>query len=495
MNRADFLSLSAMTGAAAVLRPGMMNGATGFRNVLIFTVDDMDYMSPNFAGFPVKDGLTPNMDRLASEALYFSRAHVSCAVCQPARQSTMTGKHPHVNGSMGFVSVPEGVPSLPEILMRHGWFTGSTNKGRDYRSFEWSHFIPGHGGRGFGRVPEMLAGDVKTFIGEARKEEKPFFIGVHTGDPHRGFPGSEQSKQKVQKVKEDFPQAKDRIFAADYDDVCSPSEAWIPPYLPQLPAIRREMAQYYNGVHRADQSLGAVLKTLEAEGVLEETLVVFYSDNGASFPTSKQNCYPYSTRTPLLLRFPGAKGGGRVDRDHFVSTMDVMPTILDIQGLPAPKDINGRSLVPLFRGRPQKGRDHIFTTYNYVKPGVQVCPKRAIHTKKYSYIFNPWPDGETETRGERQSGLTFAAMQAAAETDEDLAERVDFILHRTREELYDREKDPWCLNNVIDDPDYARAKKNMKALMEREMRTTGDPLLSAFLEGGSFPAEWSEFKG
>lgn len=462
-------------------------------NVLVFTTDDMDFSSVNANGNPVP-GLTPNIDRLAASGMVFERAHVPNAVCQPSRQSMMTGLHPHRNGSLGFDPPAPGTPNLSELLMAEGWLTFTFSKGRDYRSSQWTHFQDGHGTSGFGRDPARFAADVERAIDRARTEAKPFFLNVPTSDPHRAYPGSADEAERLSEAKKRWPEADARgdIYYPPYQDICSLEQAWVPPYLPDLPAVREEWAQYYRGVRRADETLGLVLDKLEADGLADSTVVIFYTDNGASFPTSKQNVYPYSTQCSLIIRWPGVTTPGTRDRDHFVSTMDLLPTILQAARLPLPGRLDGQSLLPLLRGAKQAGRDSIMTTQNFYQPGFQVYPMRALHTADYTYIFNAWADGNNRFNGECHSGLTFAAIVDAAKTDTALAARLRHITHRAPEELYDTRADPWCLHNLALKPAHAGALAAHRAALEHELRLTEDPLLPKFLGTGPTPSEWMQ---
>jgi N-sulfoglucosamine sulfohydrolase len=460
-------------------------------NVVVFTTDDMDFSSVNANGNPIP-WLTPHIDRLAAGGMVFERAHVPSAVCQPSRQSMMTGLHPHRNGSFGFQLPTPGTPNLSELLMASGWLTASFSKGRDYASSKWTMFQDGHGTAGFSREPARFAADVEKAIQRAQGEGKRFFLNVPTSDPHRVYPGSRDEADELTEMKRRWPEAErqGKVYFPPFHVPCTPEQAWVPPYLPDLPAIREEWAQYYAGVHRADEALGRVLDALRAAGVEDETVVIFYNDNGASFPTSKQNVYPYSTQCSLIIRWPGVTRPGSRDREHFVSTMDLLPTLLEAAGLPLPERLDGRSLLPLLRGEPQGGRAVLMTTQNFYKPGFQVYPMRALHTADFTYIFNAWADGRTRFDGECHSGLTFAAMIEAAKTDPAIAERVRHITLRAPEDLYDVRADPWCLRNLAAEPAQAAVRARLRAELEAEMRRTDDPLLPALLGTGPVPPEW-----
>jgi len=279
---------------------------------------------------------------------------------------------------------------------------------------------------------------------------------------------------------------------------CTAEEVPLFPYLPDLPDIRKETAQYYTAVHRADNTLGLIMKLLQEEGIENNTLFVFFSDHDASMPTAKHNCYRHSTATPLMVRWPGKIKKGIVDEAHLVSTLDLMPTILDILDISEPEKQDGRSLLSILQGGKQGGRDAVFTTYNYISPGVQVFPMRAIHTKEWSYIFNPWSDGvkkrlqENGQPTENQSGLSFAAIQNAAYTDPEIQKRLNYILLRRRDELFYLSEDPYSFNNLAENTDYLDQLGKMQIRMIDEMIRTEDPLIESFIKCKSYPENWNE---
>lgn len=465
-------------------------------NIVVFTVDDMDITSVNCYGNPLPN-LTPNMDKLASQSMIFKSAHVSSAISMPCRQSMMTGLHPHRNGSMGFIEVEKGnCPSLSEKLMQKGYYTASIGKGRDYKAFPWDEYHEGLGKGGwYSRNPTGFYDKAKGAIQHAKTNGKPLYLGLNTSDPHRPFPGSEQEKEHVDKLRKTNANAEDYPVVAPF---CTADQAPLLPYLPDLPDIRKETAQYYTAVHRADETLGKIIRLLEEEGMAENTLFIFFSDHDAAMPTAKQNCYAHSSLTPLIVRWPGKIAPGSSDNEHMVSTLDLMPTVLEALDIPVPKKQDGRSMLSILLGKKQKGREAAFTTYNYISPGVQVFPMRSVHTKEWSYVYNPWSNGikkrlqENGKPTENQTGLTFAAMQNAAFTDTVMKKRVDYILLRRREELFDLKNDPYSFHNLAEDPKYKVKLQQMNNLLLKEMIRTEDPLLKSMESNESYPLEWNK---
>jgi N-sulfoglucosamine sulfohydrolase len=455
-------------------------------NILVFTVDDMDAFSIQFLS-RAQPGLTPNLDRLASEGTLVANAHVPAPTCGPSRHSFITGLHPHQNGSYGFYKVSGEIPSLSSLLGKAGYFTAVIGKLRDYDSFPWDYMPPMSGVQNWNnRKPDAHAREVKAAIVRARRAGKPFFIACNTSDPHRPFPGSQQELDEAGDGKSNpYPAMK---------PFCSAGEVVLPGYLPDLPEIREEYAQYLTAVRRADESLQAVLQVLQGEDVADNTIVIFYSDHGASFPTAKGEVLWHSTHAPLVVRWPGHIPAGVVNSTDLVNVKDLMPTLLDVAGAPLPQTVEGNSLLPLLTRQDSVPvpRQSVFTTWNFFVAGKHYRPCRGVHTDRYSLVFNALADGQwTAPKGEPTSGMTWPAMVTAAKSDPEMRRRVDWFRHRDRIELFDREKDPWSLNNVADDPDYASILNEMMSRMEKYMRSTSDPLIDAFLGTGPVPPHWA----
>ena len=434
-------------------------------NVLFITADDMNHDTPGFTGGPVS-GVTPHLDQLAAEGMWFARAHVTVAVCQPSRECLMTGRYPHHNGATGFYPVREDVPTLAELLKSAGYYIGILGKEihlQPAAKFPWD-FVRTEGELARGRDPAKYHQFTKEFIQQAKDSGKPFFLMANSHDPHRPFAGSENEGKLP------YPQP-DRIF--------TPEEIVVPSFLPDLPEVRKELAQYYSSARRCDQSLGEVLHALKDSGLEESTLVMFVSDNGIAMPFAKSNCYFTSTRTPWLVRWPGKVKPGRVDREDFISGIDFMPTVLEAAGLPLPAGMDGRSLMPLLAGETQSGRDHVFTCYNEAY-GNKAYPMRCMQDKRFGYIFNAWADGKVRYNTEAMSGLTFKAMQNESARSSDVAARVEVLVHRTPEELYDYSIDPGALHNLIDDPAHRTRVEEMRQAMLKWMDQTQDPLLPRY---------------
>jgi len=436
-------------------------------NILLITADDMNYDTPGVTGCTVP-GITPNIDRLASEGLRFIHSHVTAAVCQPSRQCMMTGRYPHTIGAPGFDPIRQDVPTLQEHLEAGGYVNGILSK-VDHLApvpkFRWTTAVRG-GELDFGRGPRRYYEATGAFLETAKASGKPFFLMANSQDPHRPFAGSEGELQRFGKH---WPVSR----------TYRPDEVEVPGFLEDLPDVRKELAQYLTSVRRCDDTVGEVLRALRESGLEEDTLVMFLSDNGMAFPYAKTNCYPASTRTPWIVRWPGRVKPGIVDETHLISGIDFAPTILEAAGLPEMSDIEGRSFLPILLGRETPGRDSVYTVFN-ITSARNWYPMRCIQDRRYGYIFNAWSDGTTAFKNESQSGLTMQAMRNAAETDPAIEARVRFFLHRVPEEFYDYANDPDARDNLIDRPELQNQIEGMRGRMLDVMVRTQDPLLDAF---------------
>lgn len=441
-------------------------------NILLITADDMNWDAVGAYGCPVP-GTTPTIDGLAADGMRFDYAHVTIAVCQLSRNVMLSGRYPHRCRGEGFFNLREpGIPILPGLLRDHGYAVGILGKvphSTPYADFVWD-FSVDMPDLGQGRNPSVYGKHFATFVNHAQESDQPFFMMLNAHDPHRPFYGNDKAA---------WYSGETTPPASKPSKVFAPEAIETPGFLEDLPEVRREIAEYYSSVRRCDDTVAAALEVLRSAGCVENTLVVFLSDNGMAFPFAKTNCYLNSTRTPLVVRWPAGFAGGGVDAQHFVSGIDLMPTLLEAAGVPAPGGIDGLSFLPVLRGGEQSGRDYVFTQFHQ-NAGRWTYPMRCVQDRRFGYIWNPWSNGSRTFRNEAQSGRTMQAMVAAAEADAAIAERVRLFLHRVPEELYDFENDPDARHNLIADPVHQAEADRLRDALEFWMVDTGDPALAAF---------------
>ena len=440
-------------------------------NILFLTMDDMNYDSIASYGSDI-DGLTQHIDSLAEKGTRFEYAYIQTPSCSPSRNVLHTGHYSHNSGMLGFFGVDFPQDTLPEALRNNGYYTGiilkvedSTPTNNVKRYWDYVKNYP----KGTARSTASFRESFSQLIAGAQAQGKPFYANLNVKDPHLPF-------YRGVKTKEGFDQAPPSRHLR-------PDEVTIPGFLPQHDNFREEVTDYYNTVRRGDDCVGDVLKVVEESGLKDNTLIIFLSDHGMSFPFAKSNLYPNGVRTPWIMIWPGKIKPGVVDSENMVSAIDLMPTVLDATGTPAPGPLAGRSLLPLLNGECQQGRDRVFVEHNE-GPGADPRPMRAIHTKNYVYIFNAWGTGDYHAIFESRwwrSYATFAQLAKRGPEMPNAAQRFDFLMYRTVEELYDVLKDPHALNNLIDDPQYAEVADDLRARLQTWMEATNDYALEGFL--------------
>jgi N-sulfoglucosamine sulfohydrolase len=435
----------------------------------MITVDDMSADSIGAFGAKLLD-TTPNIDRLAKQSLRFAHAHMTVGNCMPGRNVMFSGLISHNNKVEGFYQVKNpGWPHMVDLMKNAGYFTGIRGKvshSTPYQPYAWDanlDTLP-DGSKGHYKDAESFGISTTDGIQKAKAAGKPFCLVVNVSDPHKPF------WSKVKGGGED-PHVPSRVFKAD--------EVPIPGFLFDDPEVRKELALYYSSVRRADDCVGKILEALDKSGEAKNTVVVFLSDHGMPLPFAKTQLYHHSTHSPWIVRWPGVTKAGAIDKRHMVSAVDMLPTLLDIAGAKHPKRLDGRSFLPLIKGQKRKGWGHVIKEYNE-NSGRSRDPMRAIQTKRFLYLFNPWSNGERVFATATTGTATFRRLAALAKTNNKLAARLDLYKHRVPEELYDVVKDPDCLHNLIDSPQYRAELKQLRATLDAELVKSKDPMLEAF---------------
>lgn len=433
-------------------------------NILLFTADDLHRDSLGCYGSPV-EAISPNLDRFAREGMRFDNAHVNTAICEPSRKILASGLYGFNSGSMGFMKVREDVPTIHEVLGEAGYVTGVIGKLRHSTpkvSYKWDYAF-GRKEMGDGRNPTIYYERSLAFFEMCKEAGKPFYFMANSEDPH--LPWYDPEIGPVRGA-----EAPSRLYA--------PNEFPVPDHLPDIPGVRKALANYYNSTKRMDDTFGKVMQALDESGMRENTLIVYLSDNGIATPFSKCNTFLASTRTPFLVQWPGVVKSGSVN-GSLISSVDFAATILEAVGLPALPQADGRSLVSLLKNPTRdSGKDFIFTQVDSKVDGAAI-PMRCVQNKKFGYIYNMWHRDDYYYRNNNEVDV-MRAMEEAAENNPAIKARIMQYRYRSLEELYDLENDPGCLVNLAESPEYRSIIESMRGKMEDTMDRTGDPLLNAF---------------
>jgi N-sulfoglucosamine sulfohydrolase len=431
------------------------------RNVLLIVADDQG-RDLGVYGNPVLR--TPNLDGLAARGTLFTNAFATVSSCSPSRSVIYTGLYSHSNGMYGLAHdvhnqhLLPSVRTLPQYLKAAGYRTGLVGK---------KHILPESAlpfdeelapERPGNRDVAFMAGEARKFI--AGSAGKPFLLIVGYSDPHR--------------APENFgnTRAWPSVARATYD----PARVVIPAHLPDLPEVRRDLAQYYESVSRLDSGVGLLLDVLRQTKHEADTLVIYLSDNGRAFPGAKTTLYDEGIHLPLIVASPTQSKRG-VRNNAMVSWVDITPTILDWAHAPAPKQrqLAGRTILPILEQTEPSGWDRVFASHGFHEIQ-QYYPMRALRTREYKYILNIAAPLEFPIAGDIASSPSWQAI--AARPGVGLGARtVQAFLHRPVEELYDLRNDPSEVRNLAGDPAHREVLERMRSEMAAFRAQTHDPWL------------------
>ena len=434
-------------------------------NILLITLDDMNWDSAGIYGNTIPE-ITPNIDKLGSEGLVFQNGYVQASNCSPSRNVIQTSLYPHQSGMRGFFYVQPKKETLPEILMNHGFHTGVINKAPDTSlspDFEryWNTSL---GFKGIEKRSASAYGKLMSkFFDNVKKSNKPFYCVVNVADPHKPFFNDAISAKKGFDKFEPS-----RIYELD--------EVEVPEFLPENSKIKQEILNYYNSVKRGDDCVGAVIKTLDESNYSENTIVILLSDHGMPLPYAKSTTYQNGLRVPFMMRWTNQINPASTNTEDMVSAVDIAPTILDILNIAIPSYFEGKSFNPESTNKSSK---YVFGQFDENAGGTP-RPSRAVLTKKYGYVFNAWATGKFEFISASAYHTSYKAMKKLSSSDAAIKKRFDNWVYRAVEELYDYEKDPNALNNLIDNPKYKDVVTELRKQLKAQMIKTNDYVLPAF---------------
>lgn len=462
------------------------------RNVVLFVSDDQ---SPDMGCYGNSVIQTPNMDRLAAEGLRFTHAFCTTASCSASRSVILTGLHNHANGHYGHqhdfhkFSSYDWVKTLPVMLAKAGYRTARIGKHHnapeDVYFFETK--IPGSA-----RSPVVMADNCRDFINA--DEEQPFFLYFATSDPHRG--GGDARELPYQPNR--FGNKPDRGSYPQVEEVFyDPKDVIVPPFLPDTPTCRAEIAQYYQSISRIDQGLGRLMQVLKESGKWDDTLFIYTSDHGMAFPGAKTTVYEGGMRVPFLVHCPAVERAGSAHA-AMVSFVDITPTILDWAGgldnqgranpeiaqrthyrarklpRPVPYEFHGRSFLPILNDPQPQGWDVVYASHQFHE--IQMYyPMRVVRGRRYKLIWNiahplPFPFAS-----DLWAAPTWQAQYKDGPTAQYGQRTVHEYMHRPRYELFDLEADPDESVNLAEDDQHQGAKAKLIEQMKAFQQETDDP--------------------
>ena len=402
------------------------------------------------------DVSSPRLDQLAAEGILFTRAHATAPLCSPSRGSLFTGRYPQSNGLVGLAhhgwEYRSGVRTLPHQLSDSGWHTALFGMQHEtsypsklgYDEFDVSN-----------SYCEYVVEHATNWLADAPQD--PFLLVTGFFETHRPYPHA-------------------RYTPADPDAVA------LPDYLPDLPDVRQDLADFYGSISVADAAVGRLLDTLAGTGLDQSTWVVFLTDHGPALPRAKSTLYDTGTGIAMIVRPPTRyRAAARVYDDLF-SGVDLMPTLLDLLGVPVPDDVDGLShAASLLESIPHSTpvRGEIYTMKNYHD---SFDPIRAIRTKEFSYIENyaerPILDLPLDIE-ESAPGKVVGPLSSAP---------------RPHRELYDLRTDPTERDNLLtgEVPADAEAVASEMSLLLNDWRQKTNDVIPSEFAGTRISARYTE---
>ncbi len=456
-------------------------------NILFAISDDQSYPHTSAYGADFVD--TPAFDRIAENGILFNNAFAAAPQCSPSRAAILTGRNiwqleeAGTHGSM----FPSKFPVFTDVLEQNGYFIGYTGKPwapGNWRDSGWERNPAGpeFNMHFFDDVPYSglsdrdYASNFKTFLNERPKGE-PFFFWFGAHEPHRRYE-----------------------YGSGVLEGKDPDALDVPPFLADRDIVRNDVLDYAVEIEWFDAQLGKMLAYLESIGELDNTVVVVTSDNGMPFPYAKANLQELGTHVPLAISGPGVMHGGRIV-DDLTSLIDMAPTFLDLAGANHFDGITGRSLLPVFKSD-QQGfvdlkREYVLTgreRHTHARPDNVGYPSRALRTQEFLYVknFKPdrWPAGNPPP--EVRLPLPERNYKEIVHGYEDIDDsptkelmikekeqwpelfRIGFE-KRPEAQLYDISSDPWTINDLSGDPDYAGKLAEMDRQLMKLLEQQKDP--------------------
>ncbi len=432
-------------------------------HIVLIIADDLAWDDTGVSGN--KAVSTPHLDRLAAEGIRFEKAFLTASSCSPSRCSIITGRYPHnTDAEELHWPLPGNQITFVEQLRAAGYWTAAAGKWhlgdavRDrfdrIRETDTSGFqLPSGEAANAGKFVETLEGEAQSGCTEwvpllrERPKDRPCFLWLAALDPHRPY--------------------HDHIVPNPTD----PASVRVAPYHLDTPEVRRDYALYYDEIRRLDKYVGRVMEELDAQGIAEETIVVFLSDNGRPFPRDKTSIYDSGIRTPFIVRWPKVVRPGQITTS-LVSAIDLAPTFLELAGLKPGPTFQGVSFRTILTNPQVEVRQRIFAEQNWHDYEAHA---RAVRNASYKYIRNAYPDLPLTPSADGVRSPTFQAMRRLHQEGKLTGpQSVYFVQPRPREELYHCDGDPHELTNLIDDPRHARALVELRQALDQWEKDTGD---------------------
>ncbi len=446
-------------------------------NIVLLVAEDL---SPRIGSFGDASARTPNIDQLAAHGTRYTNVFTTAGVCAPSRAALITGQHQisfgaqHMRTTTGplgpYLAQPAmGVRAFPELLRAAGYYT-YTDRKLDYQ------FSGVSAGSGPFTIWDEEAASQTAW--RNRAPDQPFFALINFLETHESGvmratgPTHSPTHAATQKMRKGAG-----LVAATVTD---PATLHLPPYYPDLPEVRADMARHYDNIHAMDQRVGQIIAALAEDDLLRNTLIIFTTDHGDGFPRAKREVLDSGIKVPLVMVLPAAlaaqghgttpNGTQRVD-SRLVSFVDVAPTLLSFAGVTAPGYLHGRNFLSSNRAYVFASRDRIDEVMDR---------QRSVRTARYKFIKSWYPQiAGGHTLSYRDNLDMVRAWRTAWQTGTLSAAQTRWFEPAGAEQLYDIIEDPHEMNNLADSPAHQRILDDLRDVLEKFLAEVGDTGLIA----------------
>jgi arylsulfatase A-like enzyme len=456
MKRRSFIQTIGQASVAASL-PQFWSACTTTEkqrpNILWIEVEDL---SPLMSCYGYDINPTPNLDLMAEKGVLFKNAFMPAPVCSPCRSALITGvmqttlgihNHHSSRSEETAIHLPEQIKTLPELFREAGYFT--FNQGKDDYNFWYDR-------------ASLYAGEYAThkLYGKSGKRD----IGWKDRQPDQPFFGQIQLSGGKHIYRKDFKdKVRNPVDRQAFD---------IPPYYPDHPAVREDWARHIDSVQITDDEVGEIVENLKTDGLLEKTVIFFFSDHGMRLWRHKQFCYDSGLHVPFIMVWPGNPqklgGEGKV-REDLVNGIDIAATSLALAGIKIPEYMEGHDLF----AKDFRPREHVISARD--RCDYTIDRIRTIRTKRFRYIRNFMSDRPYMQPSYRDAWeITQTMRKLHAEGQLDPVQDRFWSDERPAEEFYDLQNDPHEIENLASRSEYDDELVRHRKILEDWIHETDD---------------------
>jgi len=419
-------------------------------NVLLIIADDLTYSDlPLYGGMNIE---TPNIDRLGKEGLVFNHAYLSTSMCVPSRSSLYTGMYPLRNGSAWNHSpARSGTESVVHRLTELGYRVGLAGKKHVYpdETFPFEH-VPGVDGNSLSTEAIFDPGGIREFMN--RDNSQPFFLVIGSTLPHVPWTHGEPSSFDIDELE-------------------------LPPYFVDTPQTRESYSRYLAEIEFFDKRVEHWLVLLEESGLVDNTLVLFTSEQGGQWPGAKWTLWNEGVHTGFIARWPKQiQSGNRTNA--LIQYEDIVPTLVDLAGgQPEIYNFDGESFLPVLLGERSVHREYAYFMHNNIPEGPSY-PSRGVTDGRYYYIKNLQPEKlyiQKYIMGRPNRNPYWETWLFASDDNKSSESIVKRYMIREEEEFYDLENDQYQMVNLAEDPAYQAHVLLLNNALMNWMNEQGDP--------------------